>query len=192
MTYGRAGGTGRLAGLVSALVLLVSLLLPAGVLAEEPPLISRMPGPLKLACRDAENVETCGFLVAGLNAYFKPAFQFEQRFATAAKVVLDLQGGGQPSDADCDACVQKVQDVEAYLATDPGAGFPNGPPSNVELLIETLQTACDRHFRSPPQVEQCKAELNAYAPTVTDVVLATYPPLSFCRLNQVRACAPPD
>lgn len=193
MTYWRNRGACRLAGLVLALVLAVSALMPAGAIADEPPpLISQMPGLLKLACRDAENVEACGYLAAALNAYFKPAFQFERRFAIGAKIALGLQGGGRPSDATCEACVEKVQDVQTYLlfGEDPGGpGLPLLTPGQDDA-IETLQSACDRRFRPLPLVEQCRAEVDEYGKIVLDIVLSDYSPLPFCRLPGLAACPP--
>jgi hypothetical protein len=188
MTFKRAGGTCCLVGVVAALALLLSAFLPIGAVADEPaPLISRIPGQLKLACRGAENVEACGVAVAGLNAYFKPAFQFGRRLVTGSMTVLDLQGGGPPSEASCEACVEKVRDVQSYLAADV-PGPPPKPPSSVELITATLQTACERHFRPQAKVDQCKDELDSFVPLVVNIIPSDYPPLPFCRIKPLAAC----
>jgi hypothetical protein len=191
------GGKCRLVAVSVAVALLSFIFVPVPpAAAEQMPLISRMPGPLKLECRAAENVEACGFVVEALIAYFHPAYQFERRFVTGAKVVLGLRSG-PPSEAACNACIFEIQYVEAYIAAGTGwvppPGMPDAQPplSNLDRIGATLKSVCDKRFRSSSAADQCKAELDYYVPLVADFVLDNYPPLAFCRSKPVAVCPLP-
>lgn len=175
----------RAAGLLGALALaVVTLLTSVPASGNGGYLITGMVSRLKRFCAPGEYRDACRYLA--------------NLIVPATPLLDDLQSGQPvpPGEAEaflrvavarmgpvaapvrtCDACIEKVSDFEALLAT-------NG---TVQSIVDMMDDACASRFRNDATLaQQCAGEIGATISPLVDLLLANLPPETMCSAGSRR------
>ena len=175
----------KAAGLLGALALAaVTLLTSVPASGDNGFLIAGMVTKIKHFCAPGEFREACRYVATVMAAAtpFLPELQNSEDIPeaelaaflpAAANLMKKVVGPART----CDDCVEAVQDLESFLAT-------NGTAA---AIADMMDDACPVRFRKDPALaQQCAGEINSTIPPLIDFLLANLPPQTACSSGTSR------
>lgn len=169
----------RAAGLLGALALaVVTLVTSVPASGDGGYLITGMVSRLKRFCAPGEYRDACRYL-ANLIVPATPLLPEPQNGQPIPpdeadaflRVAVARMGRVVAPVRTCDACIEKVSDFEALLAT-------NG---TAQSIVDMMDDACASRFRNDAALaQQCAGEIGATIAPLVDLLLANLPPVTMC------------
>ena len=161
--------TGLLGGLTVIAIVLLTSLTSANVLLS-PSIRNHM----RAACQSAPDVSSC-LLFADVLTKADTGDSYIKDVSRILKKVYDVKSGPTRKPK-CNECIEQVQDIESYLATNETVGN----------IMQALEGVCVAQYSGNPTQQTACLEAVGEVPALADRLLANAPPLTMCTI--IKAC----